>query len=980
MLSTGKSPKWTFTGNLADGKRRVQVIQYRVMLGGGKLMKISRLYIGDLGIYRNALMENISPKIVVIGGLNRSGKTTLLDILRNMPFGFPKNLRPSSVEYYLECDLEGENDEKLSVRINGLKEPQVSFKNESRKYTEKLYGDIDKFTYSQLYTITLDELKKLNNKNDEEKLQAVLLGAGISDIVHIPKLLEEIRKDKEKIGGKSGNPKAKLFKPYYEKLLSGINNRDEALEQVDMFSAKEAEEDNLNQDIILKKSEIDTLKDQILVFELLDNNYDDYIACNKLKNELETLNEKNFDFNFNSLPSIETAEALYEEYCEVNHSYNKVLDKETLIIKDENDSIELLKAEDKISYYVKNISGLKQKLLEQSALKKNFEMLNETVLKRIENINSSPSEGYDSILNIESDLINEDKLVVLTEDMRYVKEQKLSCNEELDTLKEQIEAFKKELKSLKNNEFGASIKSYLFVSLGILSASILIYFVFKALAYGLFITGITAAVLYYFVKQGNANQINNNIMNLMLQLKAAENKQTIYILKLENINTKEADLNKSFKIYKEKLMIKADITGQGLLQYFKEIRELKHNIISLHNIKEKIEKSTYNLNLEFKEMYSLANKFIKLSEPNEDNISTNSEEIFHCFEIFDKELEKAKLQVDAKEKLLISKAKLNEKLRINEYNKPIDILVPELIEQYKVYNIINGLKGKLQAIEKNIIKNLSSDRICSAFKTIGKLYDIAKAETIEYFYSMLNIYPVKIEIQKELVILENKLKEASGKLEDLKNKLQIMKLELNNLSTSNKLQEAQKLIDEGRINLKPLAVKYSVLSAAEYILETVQNEFLDNAKFKLLNGAGEIFSKVTSGEYKAVLPGDNLLQADFKAVKIEGEMEESTSILSRGTAEQLFLSVRLNRIRAINQKLPIIFDDPFVNFDDSHVKNTLKLIAELSEDNQIFIFTCHSEVIKHIDAMRSDVQFWKLNKGKFDLSNSIELIDHLTKM
>lgn len=943
-------------------------------------MKINRLYIGDLGIYRNALMEDISSKIVVIGGLNRSGKTTLLDILRNMPFGFPKNLRPSSVEYYLECDLENENEEKLSLRINGLKEPQISFKNESRKYTGKLYGDIDKFTYSQLYTITLDELKRLNNKNDEEKLQAVLLGAGISGIVHVPKLIDDIRKDKEKIGGKNGNPKAKLFKPYYEKLLSGVNNRDEALEQVDIFTAKEAEEAKLNQDIILKIDEIDILKDHVLVFELLDNYYDDYIILNKLNNELEILGEKDFDFDFYSLPAIESTESLYEEYCEVYNSYNKVLVNDNVIAKDENSSIELLKFEDKIRFYVKNISGLKQKLLEQSALDKDSETLKESVLKGMETLNFNPNKGYDQILDIESDLIKEDKLVSLTEEIRYVKEHRYSSNEELEAEREQIETLRKELKALKNNEFGSSFKSYLFTSFGILFAGILIYFVNKAIAYGFFITGITSAVLYFFIKQGNLNQVNSNIINLKLQLKAAESREAVYIQKLKNINIKEADLKNSYKVYKEKLMIKEDITEQGVLQYFKEIKELKHNIRNLINLKEKIEKNNDTINIELKGMDALVNKFIKLEETNRDNILTSCEEIFNCLEILDKELEKAKLLVNAKDKLLISEAKLNEKLRLKEYNKPIDFLVPKLLEQYKVFNALNELKCKLQVIKKNITKNLSSERICSAFKTVGKLYNIDKAETIEYFYSMLNIYPLKAEIQNELEISENKLKEANNKLEDLKEEMQMVKFELDSLSTSSKLQEAQVLIDEGRLSLKPLAVKYSVLSAAEYILETVQNEFLDNAKHKLLNGAGEIFSKITSGEYKAVLPGDNLLQTDFKTVEAQGKVEESTSMLSRGTAEQLFLSVRLNRIKAIKEKLPIIFDDPFVNFDDSHVKNTLKLITELSENNQIFILTCHGEVIKQIEAIKNEVQYWKLNKGKFELSNSEELIDHLTKI
>jgi uncharacterized protein YhaN len=945
-------------------------------------MKIRRLYIGEMGIYRNVLMENISPKIVVIGGLNRSGKTTFLDILRHMPYGFPKNLRVSTGEYFVESDLEDENKEKISLRLNGLKEPQIIFQGVNRNIIDKeLYGDIDKFTYSQLFTITLDELKKLNIKSEEEKLQAVLLGAGINDIVHIPKLIDNLRKDKEKIGGKNGNPNIKLFKPYYEKILSGMDAREEALKQVEIFAFKEEEQTHVNEEILFKEGEIDNIKEQALALEVLESYFDDYRTCVKMKGEIEILKAQKIDFDFNNLPSLEKVEALYEEYREVYDIYDNTLNNFYNVSgKGENNYMELLKFEDKIKYYIKNISGIKQKQGELYTLKNDFEINKEAVLKKMENVNSSFKNDYNKILNIEIDLINEDKLLQLSVDIKTLKEQEIQCNEALEAEGLQYKVIEKELKALRNSEVGIFLKNYLYTSIGILCISVIIYFISKALAAGLFITGVTSAALYYFIKQGNLNQINSSIMNLKLQLKAIESKQAIYAQKLENINVKQKEQNNNFKFYIESLNIEEEISPQGALQYFKDVKELKSKIISLESLRQKIDRCKNDLNLDLVDIFTLVKRFAGISEIEEDNIFRFSSELFQTIESLDLELEAAKMQNTAKQKLLNSKTKLLERLGLGDYDQPLSSLIPELIKQYKVYNCINDLQFKLHTIEKNINKGLSSDRISKAFKTIGKVYNLDKIETIDYLHCLLNIYPVKIEIQKDIQSLELKLKESISKLDKLKEKLQIIKLELNTLSTSDKLEQAQRLIDEGRLNLKPFAIKYSVLSAAENILETVQKDFLDNAKHKLLKGAGDIFSKITSGEYKAVLPGDNLLQADYKTVEADGKIEETTSMLSRGTGEQLYLSVRLNRIKGIKQKLPIIFDDPFVNFDDIHVKSTLELISEFGEENQIFILTCHAEVIKYLSDIREDVQYWKLNKGKLNLSNSGELVDHLTKI
>lgn len=64
-------------------------------------------------------------------------------------------------------------------------------------------------------------------------------------------------------------------------------------------------------------------------------------------------------------------------------------------------------------------------------------------------------------------------------------------------------------------------------------------------------------------------------------------------------------------------------------------------------------------------------------------------------------------------------------------------------------------------------------------------------------------------------------------------------------------------------------------------------------------------------------------------------------VLSRGTAEPLYVAIRLAYIKNTTDilELPVIMDDPFVNFDAQRRVNTYKLLEFLQEDLQIIYFT-----------------------------------------
>lgn len=61
---------------------------------------------------------------------------------------------------------------------------------------------------------------------------------------------------------------------------------------------------------------------------------------------------------------------------------------------------------------------------------------------------------------------------------------------------------------------------------------------------------------------------------------------------------------------------------------------------------------------------------------------------------------------------------------------------------------------------------------------------------------------------------------------------------------------------------------------------------------------------------------------------------------SDGTADQLYLALRLAVAQALAPDAPLVFDDALVRFDDARLCATLRVLHRLAEQTQIILFTC----------------------------------------
>ena len=64
-------------------------------------------------------------------------------------------------------------------------------------------------------------------------------------------------------------------------------------------------------------------------------------------------------------------------------------------------------------------------------------------------------------------------------------------------------------------------------------------------------------------------------------------------------------------------------------------------------------------------------------------------------------------------------------------------------------------------------------------------------------------------------------------------------------------------------------------------------------------------------------------------------------ILSQGAKDQIYFTIRTSMTDLLsgNINMPLIFDDPFHNFDDIRLEKTISAVKELSKNKQIILIS-----------------------------------------
>lgn len=98
-------------------------------------------------------------------------------------------------------------------------------------------------------------------------------------------------------------------------------------------------------------------------------------------------------------------------------------------------------------------------------------------------------------------------------------------------------------------------------------------------------------------------------------------------------------------------------------------------------------------------------------------------------------------------------------------------------------------------------------------------------------------------------------------------------------------------------------------------------------------------ARITGGRYRRIRVDENALT--FSVWSMERSDWVDVRDLSQGTLDQFYLAARLGLVRQVtrDRRPPMIFDDPFLTFDDERAREALQLMRETAADLQVIYLT-----------------------------------------
>ncbi len=301
----------------------------------------------------------------------------------------------------------------------------------------------------------------------------------------------------------------------------------------------------------------------------------------------------------------------------------------------------------------------------------------------------------------------------------------------------------------------------------------------------------------------------------------------------------------------------------------------------------------------------------------------------------------------------------------------IDERVAELDRLLKVNEDLRGLEEAAGRGEADLLR--INQQLEQLQESIGALLTEAAAPTEEEFLRLADVFKQRQQLLNELekipseniespmlfdlhVNEEAAFETAQTELSELEKRLVQARHEsgrveerINMMEHSEERSRALSRQETILARIDEAAEQWAVITLCQALLEETRKIYETERQPEVLRQASFFFNVMTEGRYARVIaPLDG---GDIQVERADGA-RLSPQLLSRGTAEQLYLAMRLALIREYANHvdpLPVVFDDIFVNFDPGRSRTTFKAIRDLCTTHQVLLFTCHPHLVKQVE-------------------------------
>lgn len=205
--------------------------------------------------------------------------------------------------------------------------------------------------------------------------------------------------------------------------------------------------------------------------------------------------------------------------------------------------------------------------------------------------------------------------------------------------------------------------------------------------------------------------------------------------------------------------------------------------------------------------------------------------------------------------------------------------------------------------------------------------------------------------EEELIALRADRAASAAAHEAAVRKHQDQARQLDAISASDHIARVELERTRLRAELRSELTDWWVLSLARTLVASTLESYERDRQPAVVRRAGELFAEVTSGQYLRVVPRTTAGGTRARSMDAIDASGRSVDIgcLSRGTVEQLYLCLRIALAEVFAEQsvaLPFLMDDVLVNLDPGRAQAMASVLARLSTTHQVLFFTCHPHVVE----------------------------------
>jgi len=916
-------------------------------------MRFIKAYIDGYGKFHN-LDFVFEPGFNLFLGPNEAGKSTMMSFLRTVFFGFPG--RKDAVDRYEplsggvhggRLELETTDKKKFSVSIKPgrtlageiiiLNGDGTELSGESaRKSLQVALHGVSENIYKTVFAFSLTELQRLDSlENDEINAHIYSAGTGVGDVT-LPDILKTVEAEKNKIYKHGG---AAQIVPKIAKELEGVR----------------AEISDIKKDMERYKaaiSEIETLRqEQTRLSHIIDNKRIEKEKASRLKAGRDNVNELNeIEKQTSSLPFVleefpldgagrleKLEEKLTEKKEELQQQRNQIKSISTQANSIRIDN-KILESESLITSLTEDLSAEVENIKRKDVIKSNTTMLKMDVENAITDIGTDWNENRVTAIDVGKETLQ--NIRVLSEGLSNaqvnVEKAENALAQERKNKEESTREFQTFSRKLEKNRPVIQFKFLLIFGIPIaIGLGAFCWTTFKPVS-GIIATVlgiISIAALYYVYYKSASDTLDESkeqLSNIM------ESKRHSIVEAEKILSDAKDEYQKVFEKWQGWIQnngFSTELDRNGIFALIESVRKVKELIRK----KEDAEKELQHVKGRSHTYLNRVNNILKLCNQETTSLDNISQSIHRLDDLLKKQkgFKEKKEQLEEKTSEVETREKTIQDIIAGIENNIQNLIVEGGVgnaEEFRKHSKIVQKRESLLERKNNLEIQLA--RLIGSAREIEKFKKEVAAESDP----MMTDHSIE-ELENEITQQERK---RSGIMQDMGAKTnQISELEKNERLAELRLEEEslkarlQEAISEWSVN----ALCHTLLNKAMAIYEKERQPFV-------LKHAGRYLDKITGRRYTHVIrktDGNRLV------VETPEGLQKNVSALSRGTAEQLYLSMRLAFIKEYANRvgtLPLIVDDILVNFDPQRAKTTIRLLNEVSKGNQIIMFTCHPNTVE----------------------------------